>query len=194
MLDRHTGARRSREDQNNDCRSRGLRDASPACGEPSRDRRSMAAILCLVDEDPVLEELRAAGFATATVALLDLMPLMQVAWTDGHVSGGEREVIARAAARRRLVFDSARGQLDAWLHERPRERVFHTSLRALRRMLQRLPPAARLQARRGLLDECAAVAGASRDALGGRHGIDGEEHRLIARLATELADGADQDR
>jgi hypothetical protein len=152
----------------------------------------MAAILCLADEDPVLEELRAAGFATGTVALLDLMPLMQVAWTDGQVSAREREVIVRAAARRRLVFDNARAQLDAWLHERPGERVFHTSLRALRRMLRRLPPDARSQARRGLLDECAAVAGATCDALGRTHGIDGEEHRLIARLATELADGADQ--
>jgi hypothetical protein len=147
----------------------------------------MAAFLCLAEEDPVVEELRAAGFATGTVALLDLVPLLQVAWLDGQVSARERDVIARAAGRRRLVFDSSISQLDSWLHNRPAESVLSASLHALRRMLQRLPRDARSQARRGLLDECSAVAGASRDSSR-KHGIQSEEHRLVSHLATELVD------
>jgi hypothetical protein len=115
------------------------------------------------------------------------MPLIQVAWVDGHVSSGERDVIARAAARRRLVFESSRAQLDAWLRQRPEARVFHVSLLALGRMLQRLPTDARSDARRALLDECASTAGASHTAQRARQEGEGEESRLMAHLATALA-------
>src|SRR5215204_915149 len=156
--------------------------------QAGRERRAIAAFLCLAEDDPVVEELRVAGFVTGTVALLDLVPLLQVAWIDGRVSAGERDVIAKAAGRRRLVFDTARGQLDAWLRIKPPDNVMSASLHALRRALQRLPADAQSQARRGLLDECLAVAGAQRDPAARQHGTPSEEYRVVSHLATGLAD------
>jgi hypothetical protein len=154
--------------------------------EDASERRSMAGILGLFDDDPALDELRSAGFRTATVGLVDLVPLVEVAWADGSITPRERDVITAAAARRRLVYGGAHTQLSLWLKERPPAEVFDASRRTLRRVLQRLPPEARSNASRHLVDECSMVASASGGLLGwGTAGA--AEQQLIDSMARELA-------
>ena len=59
-----------------------------------------------------LERLQAAGFAPDNLALLHLVPLVEVAWSEGEVTSRERKLILAMAARRGVVADGpAYGQL-----------------------------------------------------------------------------------
>ena len=48
--------------------------------------------------DPgLLQELQSLGFTTDTVALLPLVPLVQVAWADSGITPAERDLIVQIA-------------------------------------------------------------------------------------------------
>jgi hypothetical protein len=102
------------------------------------ERRLMGAILGLEESDPALEELHASGFRPSNVALLDVMPLVELAWADGRVSPRERQIVTAAAARRRDVRGSAHTQLAWWLAERPPESTFRACRNTLRRAMRSL--------------------------------------------------------
>ncbi|HEV8267074.1 MAG TPA: hypothetical protein VGR00_02525, partial [Thermoanaerobaculia bacterium] len=73
-----------------------------------------------VEDTTVLGHLEALGFDRDTVGLLHLVPLVQVAWSDGEVSAAERKEIHDAAAARGVAAGSpARAKLDGWLSKRP---------------------------------------------------------------------------
>src|SRR5262245_6103979 len=70
--------------------------------------------------DPAsLTELLALGYTRETLALLHLVPLVQVAWADGQVSDREQQLIEDIALARGITKDSSIGrQLQRWLAQR----------------------------------------------------------------------------
>ncbi len=88
--------------------------------------------------DPALaDELLALGFTAETVALLPVVPIVQVAWAEGGVSPAERDLIVRFARGRGIAEGSpADAQLSAWLSARPSEEVFERAGRLIRAMLE----------------------------------------------------------
>ena len=87
-------------------------------------RREMSSRTGL--QDPaMLQELEALGFTPDTVALLPLVPLVQMAWAEGGVSDAERKLIVKLARVRRIEEGSAADrQLAGWLSARPDPQVF----------------------------------------------------------------------
>lgn len=161
---------------------------------PSRDpavavrwHRGMAQRLGVAD-DRLVAELAAVGYGPDTVALLEIAPLVEMAWVDGHVSGAERDVIADIASVRTGCGRGSIGaqQLAAWLLTRPSDRCFRASLTALRALLSSVGPKARLEIRGRLLRQCTRVAAASRGRLGLGRRIAGRERRALARIAAML--------
>lgn len=141
-----------------------------------------------VADDRLVGALARVGYGPDTVALLEVAPLVEIAWADGHVSGAERDVIVDVASARTGCGCGSNGaqQLAAWLLMRPSDRFFRASLTALRALLDAVGPRARLGIRGRLLRECIRVAAASRGRLGLGRRISGRERRALARIAAAL--------
>jgi hypothetical protein len=149
------------------------------------ERREMAEALGVSDEG-ILSELQELGFTPGTAPLVRLAPLAQVAWAEGKVSAGERELIVAAARERGVAEGGPADQMLAdWLATRPSETFFDKALRAIGARLRALPPDEREAEKRDLLSACARIAEATGGVLGfGK--VSKEEQGIVARIAAEL--------
>lgn len=139
-----------------------------------------------VADEEILQDLQELGYTPETVALLYLVPLVQVAWAEGGVSDRERTLIVEAARARGIDADtSADAQLTQWLTTRPSEKLFEQTLRAIRAILESRPAAEREASRTDLLTYSTAIAEASGGVLGLRS-VSPEERALLARISSEL--------
>lgn len=149
------------------------------------DRQQMAEATGVADQE-VLEALQELGYNAATVRLLYLVPLVQVAWAEGGVSDDERSMILEIAAARGITPDTAAyEQLTQWLDKEPSAEFFENTLRAVRVMIEALPEHHRANSRQSLVEFCTHVAEVSGGFLGLRK-ISDEERTMIARIATEI--------
>jgi hypothetical protein len=93
-----------------------------------------------IQDQGILDALAHVGFNHGNAMLLDLVPLIQVAWIDGSVSRAERERIVKVARSRGVEDGSAADQqLSTWFDQPPSEEVYRTAVRALRAVLETLP-------------------------------------------------------
>ena len=153
--------------------------------EMGAERRRFGQQAGVADEE-ILSDLQTLGFTSETVKLLHLVPLVQMAWAEGGVSDGERDLIVGAARSRGIQPGSAADrQLAAWLAERPSGELFEKTLRAIGAILHAVPAAEREASRRDLLAYSTAIASASGGILGFR-AVSEEERRLLARISLEL--------
>ena len=153
------------------------------------ERLEMASALGAADLD-IVSALQELGYTPATVSLLYLVPLIQVAWAEGSVSKHERQLILEAAGARGIEFGSTAYEcLTEWLNVRPMEEFFERTLRVISVLLQTLPQQQRENSKRDLVSYCAKVAEASGGFigfLGSRRRVCTEERELLARIGTEL--------
>lgn len=139
-------------------------------------------------DTPMLSVFERMGFDPETAVLLDVIPLVQVAWADGQISRSERLLIVELALRRRLL-DTAPlyHRLSGWLDQRPSHEFFERMLDAVRARLEGLQPRAREAAWRRVLTECAAVACASGSPPDSSRGVSDLERQALARVAIALS-------
>jgi hypothetical protein len=137
-----------------------------------------------VNDPQLLEELEALGFTPDTVALLPLVPVVQVAWAEGGVSPAERTLIVKLARARGIAEGSAADlQLADWLNRRPAQDVFSRATRLISAMLA--TPGQQQLSADDLVKHCEAIASAS----GGMFGINKvstEERQLLSSIADAL--------
>jgi hypothetical protein len=151
------------------------------------ERRKIAEELGVIDQE-VIEALQDLGFTRETMPLLPLAPLVQVAWAEGGVTQRERELIFEIARSRGITAGSPADQrLTEWLDHKPSDEFFDSTLLAIRIVNQTLPPEQQTITSRDLLTYCASIAEASGGILGLGNKISEEERRLLAHIATELA-------
>jgi hypothetical protein len=139
-----------------------------------------------VTDDDILQGLQRLGYTAETVKLLQVVPLIDVAWADGHVSEPERQAIL--AVTRALGIEAgshADHQLARWLLDPPSNVLSDGTLRLLRAIVQRRPPDERAAATRRLLSACSAVA-ASRGGMFGFRAISDKEQRALDRILSEM--------
>jgi hypothetical protein len=149
-------------------------------------RRGLSAKTGL--HDPALvQELQALGFTPETVSLLPIVPLVQVAWAEGGVTGPERIAVVKLARARGIEEGSAAdAQLTEWLANRPDEKVFTSATRLIRAMLD-----AEGQEHGGLTADdlvkyCESIASASGGIFGIMKRVSPEEREILASIAAEL--------
>lgn len=140
--------------------------------------------------DPeLLNELEALGFTPETIRLLPLVPLLQVAWAEGGVSGPERKQILAVAHARGVTSGSpAHAQLDAWLTARPTQSTFDGATRLIRAMLAAHSAELHDLGADDLVKYCERIAAAS----GGVFGIgkvSTQERDALSRIAQALKKG-----
>ncbi len=137
-------------------------------------------------QDPaMLQELQALGFTPDTVALLPLVPLVQIAWAEGGVSDTERKQIVQLARARGIDEGSAADrQLAAWLSSRPAPDVFTHASRLIRAMLD-APASDHSLSADDLVKYCEKIAAASGGVLGINR-VSPEERALLSTIARDL--------
>jgi hypothetical protein len=152
-----------------------------------QDRERLADQVGVHDKQ-ILSAFEELGFTRETVTILHLVPLVQVAWSDGGVSEGERSKIHEIAALRG-VTPGTPGYvlLERLLHTRPSEHAFATCWRIIRAMFAAWPEEKRRSVEVSLPAYAAEVAHVSGGLLGFRS-ISTEERTALQRLAREIAE------
>ena len=137
--------------------------------------------------DPVmLEELSALGFTPDTIALLPIIPVLQVAWATSGISSAERTLITNLARARGIKAGSAADdQLFEWLEHRPVEETFHKATRLIAAIVDS-PDGDHLHVTADkLIENCDRIAHAS-GGIFGIHRVSAEEKAALAEIATTV--------
>jgi hypothetical protein len=139
----------------------------------------------------LLSAIESLGYTPETAVLLELVPLLQIAWVDGGVSDRERALIIGAARGRGIEAASlADQQLTTWLSTPPSPEFFAGSLRTLAAILRSRPHDQREASQSDLLAWCRAVAAASGGVLGvGK--LSQDEQAVLARMGEAFAGSAE---
>ena len=139
-----------------------------------------------VADAQLLQDLHELGYTPETLSLLHVVPLVQMAWAEGHVSMRERDLIIEAARARGIESGSAADQMLAgWLAARPSDELFTTTMRAIGAMLGSRPQEEREAGTRDLLAYVSSIATASGGVLG-FGAVSAEERAVLARITQEL--------
>lgn len=148
-------------------------------------RREMGVRIGL-DDPEALRELQRLGFTPETITLLPLVPVIQVAWADGHVAEGERTAIQKLARARGIAQGSAADhQLTAWLSDQPSPDVFEGATRLIRAILDAPSSERKTLSADELVSYCESIAAAS-GGLFGLNKISADERALLATLASQF--------
>jgi hypothetical protein len=140
--------------------------------------------------DPaMLQELRLLGFTPETIALLPLVPLLQVAWARAGISAAERRMIVGLARARGIAAGSAADhQLLDWIQHRPSEDTFHKAARLIRAIVDSPDSGALHLSPDELIALCDRIAHASGGLFGiGR--VSHEEREALAEIASAIKKG-----
>jgi hypothetical protein len=144
-----------------------------------------------VQDQAILAELQELGFTSETVALLPLVPALEMAWAEGGVTRDERDLLVRLARARGITEGSAADrQLADWTSARPDEAVFTRAGRLIRALLDSGTSSGLTPDE--LVQHAEKIAAASGGFLGiGR--VSAEEKALLARIAEDLKGRAASD-
>lgn len=133
-----------------------------------------------------LRDLEALGFTPRTIALLPLVPLLQVAWAGGGVTTEERSMILDLARARDIEPGSeADHQLHQWLDHRPSDETFRKAGRLIAAMLDH-PGGTEMQVNADdLLNYCEQIAHSS-GGIFGFGSISTQEKAALRQIAAQL--------
>jgi hypothetical protein len=155
-----------------------------AAAEEQRRRMAEASRI----EDPrVLKALEKLGYTHTTIILLHVVPLIELAWSDGSVSPAEREGILAVAAARGLSEDTpAWRQLAFWLENCPSPAFFEGTWRGVIAQLDSLPAEERTASKNALIQSCADFASASCRRFGWSSRICKAKQTLLSEIGDRL--------
>lgn len=132
------------------------------------------------------KRIRALGFDGETARVLDVLPLVLVAWADGAVSGAERAAVMRAVEASGVDPHGEAGlKIAALLEKKPSAAMENEILLILRDLVA-------ADARRGadIVTLCTQVAEATRSLFGLGARIADEERALLGRIAGQFSSAA----
>ncbi len=139
-----------------------------------------------ISDQKLLDVLQELGFTPDTVRLLHLVPLVQVAWVDGDVAKGERDMIMEAAGLYGVEPGSpAYQQLTTWLEHCPNDQFFEGALLIVRAVLQALPAEEQVGSGQDVVGLCTHLAKVSGGVFG-IGSISSKEQALLEHITTEL--------
>jgi len=162
-----------------------LRARLDEASERVANRKAIADTLG-TEELSLLERVEQLGFTGDSARVLDLLPLVHVAWADGKVDQRERATVLAVVDHRGIAKDSdACLLLESLLEERPSESFMAESLALIHELAGK-------QGNDGtrLVELCADVAEASGGLFGFGERISSAERELIQRIADAFGERA----
>jgi hypothetical protein len=135
--------------------------------ERKEARRRALAQASGIANGKILDELVELDIHAEALAALVLVPLVEVAWADGHVHADEHAAVLVAVAASGIAKGSpAFGLVDHWLDKRPGPRLMAAWKGYVEALLPRLDPVARRGLRDIILTHARQVAEAAGGVLG----------------------------
>lgn len=154
-------------------------------GRIERERQEIGEHLGTAD-DRLPAELQKVGFRADGLALLHLVPLIDVAWADKGVTQRERDLVLALAERRGVTAESPEHDtLVEWLARRPDQHVFDTAYEAIQVLLAHDTTAGRAKTQRELVHISTQVAEATGGILG-MLPISRSERECLERISDTL--------
>ncbi|NWG13416.1 MAG: hypothetical protein HXY20_07790 [Acidobacteria bacterium] len=154
--------------------------------EEEASRKGLAEAVGLENRQ-ILELLMEMGFDRATVVLLFLVPLLEVAWSDGAISGEERRLILEAAHSHGIEEGTpAHARLGEWLAARPPSALFERAIAVIRDIVSYQSDKAWRASGLRLVDACERIAAASGGILGLGSKISAEERAVLRRVTSMI--------
>jgi hypothetical protein len=173
---------RKREEDYFRRKDRELLEKMRAAATAEQTRRELGTATGIQDA-ALLQELDELGFTPDTIALLPLIPVLQVAWAEGGVSAAERKMILDLARQRGIAAASpADARLTEWLDTRPSDDTFRKASRLIGAMLDQPVASGPQLSAEELIHYCEQIASAS----GGLFGIgkvSTEERAALEQIA-----------
>lgn len=158
---------RKREEDYFRRKDRELLEKMRAAGAADQARKELGSATGISDAS-LLGELEELGFTPQTIALLPLVPLVQVAWSEGGVSPEERKMILDLATQRGITAGTpGHARLIEWLETRPSDDTFRKASRLIAAMLDQPVSTGAVISAEELIQQCEQIAAAS----GGLFGI-----------------------
>ncbi|MDJ0848836.1 MAG: hypothetical protein QNK04_10700 [Myxococcota bacterium] len=154
----------------------------PLCEEEEAVRRDLA-LASGIDDDEILGRLSGLGIRADTLAALTLVPLVEVAWADGHMDPRERDAILQGA----VGIGVAEGSwsyrlLRIWTQDPPAPELFELWEDFMAALVARLTDDERAEFRRKLVGRAREVAEAAAGLLGLGPRVSESEARVLGRL------------
>ncbi|MAE97231.1 MAG: hypothetical protein CL910_21480 [Deltaproteobacteria bacterium] len=131
----------------------------------------------------LVDRLVGLGIRPSTLTALALVPLIEVAWADGHMDAKEREAILAGARATGLEPESPSYRLlRIWTRERPAPALVEAWQDFVRETVGELSEGEREQFRARLMERATDVASAAGGILGLTSKISRSERRVLAEL------------
>ena len=131
------------------------------------------------------DRVRGLGFSGETTQLLDLLPLVHVAWADGSVHPRERAAIVKILDVRGVPSGRPYDVMMALLEKKPSEEYLDESLSVLKQMT-----AGDSNHQKTVVQMCVDVARSARGFLGIFRKLTPSEREIISRIADALGPAA----
>ncbi len=144
--------------------------------------RDVLADVSGIKDPSVLDQLLRSNVSPEAVAALAVVPLIEVAWADGHVDDKEREVVLAHARKQGIQEGSIEGDLlDRWLGQRPGPELLDAWGHYVEAICSAMDPSARARLRDELLQDVRAAAEAS-GGLFGLGAVSAKERAVLEQL------------
>ena len=162
-----------------------LRSRLDAASERLANRKAIADTIGS-EEQSLVDRIEQLGFTGDSARVLDVLPLVHVAWADGRTDQRERAAVLAVLKERGIAKDSDAGVLiESLLEERPSETFLAESLSLLRDLA-----AKNGNDGKSLVDLCIDVSEASGGLLGFGDRVNKAEYELIERIASAFGEAA----
>jgi len=151
------------------------------------EHRRIAEILH-TENPEILAAVEKLGFTHTTIILLELVPLVELAWSDGIISPMERERLLLLAGERGVEADTpAYEQLTAWLEQSPSAEFFEGTWGAIEAVCESLPEGERQIRKDALIRTCHEFAVATCLHFGWASHIGAAKRKLLHEFDLHLA-------
>ena len=142
-----------------------------------------------ISDEAIIARLAALNIGLNTLAALTLVPVVWVAWADGHIDGKERSAVLSAAADAGLDKESASYQLlEQWLVKRPEPQLLAIWKDYMRALSSSMSSETKESLKLEILRRARRTAEAAGGFLGFGHKISAEEQAVLADLETTFSD------
>lgn len=136
-------------------------------------------------DDELVGKLADLGIKKETIPVLHLVPLLQVAWADGEIQAGERELLLEAAGSTGVTGEALTA-LEGMLEKKPDPAFFDAALDFIRNMVAALPEGEAEAAKGNLVDLAWRVADASGGVFGLWGRVEADEKNALRSIAEKL--------
>lgn len=163
-----------------------FRKQSQEASEKIKAKQALAAEG--ITSDQLLQELTKSGFDADSARILYLLPMLEVAWSDGRVQEEERLAILSFAEERKITQDSkAYALLETWTKTDPRQKLqFQKASALLAPLVENLKSSGKAEGADWMIEAAKQVAEATGGFFGFGDKISGEEEMALRAISKKL--------